>query len=259
MTFAIWCGVRKGGRRDVPSDCKPSKFDLVLPSLYDRRAIIYIDCTDRVTRGQLADSHAGFREPLQALAREQSEAGLRHKQTALLEDVEKRRKLGSAFDDVESRGREEVRVPPHVDDLGWAGPDVVDHVGPPLPRDQNDLAGVRRQVGGPVSAREARRVDPSLWRAASHRDFQTETLDLDDMVGSGPGEVRDVGLLEAEGVRVDAGQYLEGIVQNLHFLGRGRVAGIPVRMVGERQSTIFPLWPTRESRNDGADLVDKVV
>jgi len=55
------------------SDREPPHLDLVLPGLHDRAALGSVDRPNRVTRRQLTDLHAGPREPLQALAREQPE------------------------------------------------------------------------------------------------------------------------------------------------------------------------------------------
>jgi hypothetical protein len=66
----------------------------VLPGLHDRAVLGSVDRPNRVARRQLADLHAGLREPLQALAREQPEPSVRDQQPPLLEDVQKGSELG---------------------------------------------------------------------------------------------------------------------------------------------------------------------
>lgn len=206
------------------SHLEPTHLYLMLPGLHDCTALRSMDRPNRVARAQLAESHAGLREPLQALGREQPETGLRDQQPPLLEDIEEGRELGPVLDDIESRGREEVRVPANVNDLVGTGSDVVHDEGVSLSRNQDDLAGVRRQVGPTLGSSEARRVDPILRRPTGHRYFEPEAPDLDHVVRGRPREVRDVGLPEAECVRVNARQNLESAVEGLHLLGRRWIA-----------------------------------
>ena len=145
-----------------PSKPTTPHLSLMLPRLHDDASCNLVNGPDRVAGQHIAHFHPGICEPLELLAGQQSETRLGHEQLSLLEYVDESCQFRSVLDNIEPRWGQKVGVSAYVYDLGRTGSDVVDDERLPLPREQNDLAGVCRQVRATIGGGEARGVDPVL-------------------------------------------------------------------------------------------------